>query len=138
MAPVNRSPIEIDGDPLPGGGGESFVDRVRASQKRLATSVARAGLRDDAYAEIINALSEVMDIQIEFVNRMGEVRPISVEDVKALNREVKNNASLTLSGAIERLVLQKYRSLVLGALAVMVGLFLAGMAVGNFWPLIER
>jgi hypothetical protein len=45
---------------------EDFAARVRTVQARLSTSVARAGLTNDAYAHIINALSATLDVLVDF------------------------------------------------------------------------
>jgi hypothetical protein len=54
---------------------EDFAAHVQAVQAKLAQSVARAGLKDDAYAHVIDAQSAALGVLVEFTQ---EVRPAAV------------------------------------------------------------
>jgi hypothetical protein len=68
---------------------DSFIDRVRVVQQRLAKAVARAGLRDDPYGDVIAAQSDVMDVLVE--TAMLSTPSISAEDIDRLNKAAGQN-----------------------------------------------
>ncbi len=103
-----------------------FIDRVRAAQQRLAKAVARAGLKDDPYGEVIAAQIDVMDVLVE--TALLSTPSLSADDIQKLNKAAGENLAQETVYAVRWLAVRSYRRDV--AICAGVGvLFAAAM----FW-----
>jgi hypothetical protein len=57
---------------------DDFTTRVRAVQVQLASSAARAGLKDDPYAHVVEAQSAVLDVLADVVAEVRTGQPPAV------------------------------------------------------------
>jgi hypothetical protein len=85
---------------------DGFIDRVRAAQKKMAAAIARAGLRNDAYGEVIAAQSDTLDILVE--TALLSTPSLSAEDVRKLNRAAGQNAAQEVVYAVRQLAVRTY------------------------------
>ena len=117
---------------------EDFAARIQAVQAKLAQSVARAGLRDDAYAHVIDAQSAVLGELAAFVDEVRQVRQpaaaFSEHQVDELARRLAQSCAAWAGGAVSA-ANRKSSALMLTTLlaAAIVGGMVSWMAFGQPW-----
>lgn len=112
--------------PEPSSSGD-FAARIQAVQARLAASVARAGLKDDAYAHVIEAQSAVLGELVAFVHEVRQVRqpPAVFTDAQV------NDIGHRLLGACQMWSRNLMRASLAKSWAVMAAVVLGAMLVGG-------
>lgn len=112
-------------------GPDDFPSHVQEVRERLAKSVARAGLKCDAYGQVVEALSETLSVLPAFVEEVTQAKePWTVDE----RREVVRAAANDMHSEIGRLVGAELRNRtttagIVGAVLLFVGIicgYLAG------------
>lgn len=117
----------------PDEGPEDFPAHVREVQERLAKSVARAGLTGDAYAKVIEALSETLSVLPAFVEEVSQAKEPWAADER---REVVRAAAQDMRGEVLELAREEWHTRMLitaaAGVAIAVVAFIAGDVNGNW------
>ncbi len=117
---------------------EDFAARIQAVQAKLAQSVVRAGLKDDAYGHVIDAQIAVLGELAAFVDEVRQVRQpaavFSEQQVDELARRLAQSCAAWAGGAV-RAANRKSVALMLAAVlgAAVVGGLVSWAAFGQPW-----